>query len=138
MFEHYWTVLCRKGVIDKDSNNISLQEVLEQINILGPLPAEGDSGAIPGPYEIITLWGRANYNEPVKGIARYVIEYGYGDDMKAANEQTIEIDMTKHNRSRSKLKVQLLPIFGEGLHRIHVSFRFGWKTRMGRHYFSTI
>ncbi|HWY80282.1 MAG TPA: hypothetical protein VNW29_08040 [Candidatus Sulfotelmatobacter sp.] len=31
MLKHIWTVLCRKSVIDSETNNISLNEVMEQI-----------------------------------------------------------------------------------------------------------
>ncbi len=123
MIEHYWTVLCRKGVIDSDSNNISLHEVLEQLNIIGVPPGKDEYAAIPGPYEVVSLWGRSNYNEPAKGTARYVIVYEPGKDQKASEKQLIEIDLTKHNRSRSKLSLSILPILGEGLHRIQVALK---------------
>lgn len=123
MIEHYWTVLCRKGVIDSDSNNISLLEVLEQVNIVGTPPVEKEEGAIPGEYEIVSLWGRANYNEPARGMVKYVIGYRSGDIEKTSKEQIVEIDMTGHNRSRSILKLPLVPIHGEGLHRINVSLK---------------
>ena len=123
MIEHYWTVLCRNGIIDRDSNNISLHEVLEQLNIVGKPPKEKEAGAMPGEHMIVSLWGRADYDISAKGTARYVIEFHSGKYRGRSDEMTISIDLTQHTRSRSRMTLNLLPIFGEGLHRINVSLK---------------
>ena len=41
MIEHAWSVLCTRSVTDRESNNISLFEVIEQISTVGPAPPPG-------------------------------------------------------------------------------------------------
>ena len=36
MINHAWTVICEKSIIDRDTNNVSL-DVLEQVNFKMPL-----------------------------------------------------------------------------------------------------
>jgi hypothetical protein len=40
MVEHIWTVLCSHAVVDKDTNNVSLHNVIEQVNVKGTIPAQ--------------------------------------------------------------------------------------------------
>jgi len=51
MLEHIWSVLCSRSVIDSETNNVSIQDVIEQITINAE-PAE--NGFLPFPMELIT------------------------------------------------------------------------------------
>jgi hypothetical protein len=72
MIQHIWSVLCSRALLDKDSNNISLIEVIEQINV-GAIPPGDQLAAIPMPMELVTLWCRAPEDPPTSGRARVVI-----------------------------------------------------------------
>ncbi|MFC2042656.1 hypothetical protein ACFLUA_00685 [Chloroflexota bacterium] len=52
MIEHVWTVVCRQAVIDKESNTMSLQEVLENIEIIVE-PEEGK--IVPMLFDVASL-----------------------------------------------------------------------------------
>ena len=62
MIEHIWSILCRKSVIDPESNNVSLTDVLEQltatIHDIKPLKdkPKGQPIIIPVETELVTLW----------------------------------------------------------------------------------
>jgi hypothetical protein len=54
MIEHIWSVLCTKSLVDSDTNNISLFEIVDELtveNFTNP-------GVIKVDYEIVTLWYR--------------------------------------------------------------------------------
>jgi len=53
MIHHRWSIACARAVVDRYTNNISLEHIIEQINIQGPLPTEN---AIPIELDIMTLW----------------------------------------------------------------------------------
>ena len=61
---HIWTVLCKNSITDKESNNLSIHNVVEQINISkkqNTLTQKRESGKnlrIPTQLELLTLWGR--------------------------------------------------------------------------------
>lgn len=70
MIDHVWSILCGKSTTDRETNNLSLFEVIEQINVLGPLPEPAAKMALPMPFELVSLWCRANPGEPEESTAR--------------------------------------------------------------------
>lgn len=67
--QHIWTVLCKNTITDKDSNNLSINNVVEQINISKkqniPTTKKERVGnlRIPIQLELITLWSRQDSEE---------------------------------------------------------------------------
>lgn len=120
MIDHYWTVLCSNSAIDKDSNNISLFNIVERITIYGEPPQGNKVGAVPIPHTIVTLWGRSDIEQPERGTTRFVIEYQQGDDTKSTDPHEIGIDLTEHPRFRTRATLNALPVLGEGRHWIRV------------------
>jgi hypothetical protein len=102
MINHIWTVICSKSIIDQESNNISLYNVLEQINITRPA-GEGESktGIIPLSYEVITLWIREKIDQSTRVMARMKLESPSGK-VWPANE--FEVDLSEHIRMRTILR----------------------------------
>ncbi|MDP3726023.1 MAG: hypothetical protein Q8R36_02380 [bacterium] len=64
IIRHIWTVLCKNTLTDKDSNNLSINNVVEQINISKKqnIPTTTkerlENLRIPIQLELITLWSR--------------------------------------------------------------------------------
>ena len=62
--EHIWSILCEKSIIDQDSNNISLQNVLEQLQLTPGVDAKLGKDVnsaeknVPINFELITMWDR--------------------------------------------------------------------------------
>jgi hypothetical protein len=62
--EHMWSILCEKSITDQDSNNISLQNVLEQLQINPNENAKlgndlnSAEKTVPINFELISLWDR--------------------------------------------------------------------------------
>lgn len=69
MVKHVWSVLCRRSVIDKESNNLSIYDVFEQLNV-GLKIRQGTPQNvfnIPIDFEVVSLWVKDNKKEHYKG-----------------------------------------------------------------------
>jgi hypothetical protein len=110
MLAHVWTVICSRAVLDKYSNNISLQNVLERLTVKGnPQPQT----VIPMPLQIATMWIRAVPDEPTRGHTRvqFVLPSG-----AIFTSHEVDIDLTEHETHRHVLSLTNLPISEAGRH----------------------
>jgi hypothetical protein len=107
MIEHIWSVLCSRSIIDSETNNVSIHDVIEQITINAE-PTE--NGFLPFPLELITLWARKEIDKPTKGTERvsFVTPSGKSTVISESN-----IDLSNVERHRQKVKFPGLPL-GEG------------------------
>jgi hypothetical protein len=110
--DHVWSVLCLKASIDRETNNISLFDVLEQVRVLPPLERE----AIIGPFELVSLWTRSA-GHPERGQARVTLR---GPSGSLQFQQTQEIDLREYRRMRARLRVSVIPIEGAGTYHFSV------------------
>lgn len=123
MIDHYWTVLCSNSAIDKDTNSISLSNIIEQVTIVGQPPPRGQIGAIPNQATIVSLWGRSDEDTPERGTASYRIEFTDDRGSVQTNPHEIGVDLSEHQRFRTRANLNLLPVMGEGRHWIRVFLR---------------
>ncbi len=115
-------MVCRKIIVDKNSNNISIIDVLEQINISGPLPEK--EGMLPISFHIVSLWARSDYNMPIQGLGR--IEF-LDPAKKPIQEFTFDVDLSEKARMRTLGELNGFPFRGKGLHWIKVESRINEK-----------
>jgi hypothetical protein len=57
--KHIWSVLCRKSIIDSETNNISLNDVFEQLSINIDASANKSIKTkinIPVEFEVVSMW----------------------------------------------------------------------------------
>ena len=111
MIDHVWTVLCSRAVIDKDSNNASLETALEIVTVMGaPLP----QAMLPIPFDVMTAWIRADPDIPCRGKMRLVFVLPSGETFGSPIEA--EIDLTGNERHRQKVHFPGLPVAEAGRH----------------------
>src|SRR3989338_5214550 len=67
MINHLWSIACSRTSVDRESNNISLFEVLEQLTLSGGPIQPGKKGVVPILFEIVSLWTKEHENETIKG-----------------------------------------------------------------------
>ena len=65
--KHIWTVLCRSSVVDNETNNISLQDILERLQINVSLNDKNVNNIpegiiVPFNFEIVTMWAREDFS----------------------------------------------------------------------------
>ncbi|MFH1652458.1 MAG: hypothetical protein ABIE74_00215 [Pseudomonadota bacterium] len=107
MIEHAWTTVCQKSIIDKDSNNISL-DILEQLSIQMPsIPADAKGIIFPIQIEIVSLWYKGLNTKGKKYSARLKIK-SPSDDI--ISKKDMEVDLTNTQRYRTRIKLNGLPI----------------------------
>lgn len=125
MIEHVWTVLCHRSVVDGETNNISLIDVLERIGISQPperattlLESDASSSQrlmIPLSFEVVTLWKRVSLQEPAHGKGRLVLVGPEGSELGVARE--FEVDLTSYTRLRSRARLSGIPLTTAGEYR---------------------
>ena len=107
MIEHVWSVVCSKAVIDRDTNNVSLQTVLEQLKIKGEPKQEG---LVPMKFDVMSLWSRSDDNKPCEG--RFRLAYVSPSGKVLINSEG-EINLLNTERFRSTVHSDGIPL-GEG------------------------
>lgn len=117
MIQHVWSVLCSKASIDRETNNISLFEVTEQIQAQGPAD---EPGVLPCSLELVSLWSRTEPDLPSRGEARIFLR-----TPRTANlmPQTQAVDLQEYRRLRSRLLIPSIPIEGPGIYTFVVECR---------------
>jgi len=118
MIDHVWTVLCSHAVIDRDSNNVSLLDVVEQINIEEEPSPEG---GITFPLDLMTLWARADLDRPARrrGRVTFVSPSGTTND----GPWEFEVDLSEHPRNRTKGSIRALHVSESGRHVFQVELQ---------------
>src|SRR5258708_30269464 len=93
---HVWYILCAKASIDRETNNISLFEVLEsvQMQIAGPFVFPGQ---VPLEATFVTLWARDN---PAQGTREQTQVRILAPDSSPLGTITSDIDLQANPRVR--------------------------------------
>jgi len=118
MISHVWSLICSRSILDKDSNNISLIECLEQLSVPSP-PANPDGKlVIPLTFEIVSLWTRSVAEKPSRGTCRLEV---YSPSDTVIHEQRLEVDLTTYQRVRSRQRFNGLPFGGSGTYRFKIT-----------------
>jgi len=117
VIEHVWTVVCSRAVVDQRSNNISLQNVVEQISLNGtPTPGTG----LRFPLDVMSLWARADLDRPAQGRGRLRFLSPTG---ALITETEFEIDVSgTHRRYRATIHLEGFPLDGSGKYTFHTDF----------------
>lgn len=120
MIRHLWTVLCAKSSVDKDTNNVSLFSVIEQVTISGPPLPEGATGLVPMEFELVTLWYNSPETGPQRGHARILFR-----DSSDNTLTTIEFDtdVTSFRRHRTTARINGLPFREPGTYHFQLQLR---------------
>lgn len=115
MIEHIWSVACTRALIDKDSNNVTLSEVLEQLTVEAAIPRSdfpGGEPVLPIEFEIVSFWIRTNPETPAKGVARILIQPPGGSASPAGDP--FDVDLSEYERLRTRSRFSGLPVHESG------------------------
>lgn len=119
MIEHLWTVLCRGTAIDRDTNSLSVFDIVEQFAVL-PAGHQPHPQMVPMFFEIVSVWGREQPDQPCKQFAMVELVKPNGDAVELAQ---YDVDLTEHERSRIRGRFAGFPSNTAGRHLIRVSRR---------------
>ena len=103
MIEHIWSVACSQSIIDSDTNNVTLANVIEQV-ALEALGASEDltpgQGVVPLQFEIVSLWIRADPEQGGRGLARILIHPPGGEPSPVG--EPFDLDLSGYERLRTR------------------------------------
>lgn len=117
MIKHIFSVICNRTSIDKETNSLSIFNVIEQITIL----SEPDKTVrIPLYFEVISQWARSDENVPCIGTAK-----AYMCDQAGISNIPVEIkiDLTKNIFARTIIRISGIELRGPGMYEFHIDLK---------------
>ena len=125
MIEHIWSVVCERAIVNRDTNNVSMVEIVEEIGIpheLNELMLEGKVGAIAVNLTIVSLWVRRDV--PERGHGRVMVE-GPSHERPTGRSgvSAFAVDLWENARMRTIGKIGVLPFRGVGEYRFLVQLQ---------------
>lgn len=125
MIKHAWTVLCRRSSIDKDSNNISISDVLErlQVNVKPELVEGKDAFTLPVEYEIVSLLYRDSKGKEEEVSLR--VEFRDPEDKNLSKTDFNIIVKPEHLRMRNRSRIKGLILNETGTYTFLLSVKQG-------------
>jgi len=121
--KHVWTIICKKSIIDSDTNLISIVDVIEQLQIGLPkkIMEENKTVNLPVNFEIISSWADFDRTIIKKGWVNVVVLDPKGNKLKNFESKFV---MDKHYTNvRTRLKISGLPISIKGVYSFIVQFK---------------
>ncbi len=112
--KHAWTVLCRRTLIDDQTQSLSMIDTVELIEF----ETNEEVSALPIDLMLVSLWWRTEADQPENGKGRTQIIYSANDQSLINMEY--DIDLTKAPRHRLLGKLQGIPFVGSGIYQIVV------------------
>lgn len=112
MITHVWSVICSRSLVDKENNNITLSNIIEQIEIGFSVEPSG-VGLIPMDNEIVSFWVRSDPDQPETGRSRVMFEK---PDESSLIVSESEIDLVNFERARTRVISNMLQIGSRGRH----------------------
>jgi len=112
LIEHIWTVLCSNVITSRETNNVSLIEVTEELKLESTKRSDKeitDLSIIPLPVRLVlaSLWSRMEDDKPIVGTGRDIMLTPSG---KTLGEHKFKIDLSNHIRMRTMRNLINLPI----------------------------
>lgn len=118
-----WAVLCQSSAVDRDTNVVSLFNVVEEITFPAPPPEPTPSQQLPAGlnlapiFQLVVLWTRSDQKIPEQGRGRLRL---LRPNNAEALGQEFEVNLTQHLRLRLRIPLAGLPTDGEGIHQFVV------------------
>lgn len=114
MLKNIWSVLCLKSVIDSETNNITLRDVFEQLDV------EYDSKknkppillSFPIEYEVTSLWSKKNNLKEVQSDVEIRV---FSPSAKLVKTFPFKLNIeAKYKRYRSRFKIKGIQVSESG------------------------
>lgn len=114
MIRHINTILCEHAVVDCETNNVTIQNIIEMIEVSGePIT----NGFLHLNFEIVSFWEREDLDIPVQGKMRLSFETPIGEIPGIFDG---DIDLLEDKTTRTKFKFESMPVEEPGRHYFHI------------------
>lgn len=126
MANHIWTIVCRRSIVEKDTNILSIIDVAEQLSIDVHVSPEVQDADVIGSaaFHLISFWERTDPKrpEPETQIETRVIS----PSGKLLGKMEADFSMNDpHTRSRVTVSVPGMPVRESGRYEIRVFLKKG-------------
>jgi hypothetical protein len=110
MIQHSWSLICNRCITDPTSKNVTLVEVLEQINA-----PPGTVFPIMAPIQMdfVSTWYRSDPNQGERGTARVVVKWPNGG---SSDDTQFAVDLTSFYRARIVTRSAGIKLVGPGIY----------------------
>lgn len=116
-----WSVFCSSSAIDRDTNQVSLFDVIEKISGQLPdsLPEEGRVLPIPLHCQLVSLWERRTLGVPCSEETQVRLAAPSGQTVLSSKHQ---VDLTQFERRRLRFNLAGFPYVGNGRYRFIIEW----------------
>jgi len=127
MIKHVWSVLCQRSVVDSQTNNISIFDVFEALQVdINPTPqVKGKNNPeynIPLQYQVVTFISKEKEDmKDIKYSIRVTLENSDGEKKILINQNLTFLAHKK--RMRSINQIQGLPVSKSGVYHFIVELK---------------
>lgn len=120
MIQHVWSVLCSRSLIDVDTQNMSLLDVIEEVSVAESVFQGEESVTLPMRFEFVICWARKNPKSPTKGKGRLTLMSPSG---KQQDQKSFDLDLSEYIRSRTRIRLPGLELTGPGVYTFRVELQ---------------
>ena len=117
MIEHAWSLICTKCITDPESKNVTLVEVVQQLN-----GAPGTVFPILAPFQtdFVSTWYRTNPERGSRATGKIVVHSPTGNALQATQ---FAIDLTEFYRTHVIIRSAGIQLDAVGVYYFAVSIR---------------
>jgi len=129
MINHISTLICLQSIVNEQTQNITLVEIIEQFNIDNISSYNENQSIILPDFELVSFWGRKTKDQPSQGSGRLCLISPSGNILL---QKEYEIDLSNNLRCNAIFKISGLEIEEEGDYEFHIKLieqgKTKWKT----------
>ncbi len=123
MIRHVWSVLCQSASFDAQTNNVSLQNILESVMVFGE-PDAAHPAIVQA--EIVSLWIRENIDLPAVGqMQAYYID----PNGNQSPPISLELNLSQGVFHRTRINIPGLPLIAKGEYIFRVEYQLQGDTK---------
>lgn len=128
MPSHIWSVVCYKGSLDSFTNQVSLIDIIENINVrlgneLVAVVASGKTPMLPIKMEVVSFWERSERDTPESFEMRVALLCP--DGTQRTPNQAFRPDLRTAPRARTFNRLDRFPYRGPGKYMFQIQCRDG-------------
>ena len=125
MIDHISTLICLQSIVNEETKNITLVEIIEQFNVDSVLLSKEEQSIILKNFELVSFWRRKNEDQQSQALARLDFIAPSGNTLI---QKEYEIDLSKNLRCNAIFKINGLEIKEEGDYEFHIQLMEKGKT----------
>ncbi|MFC1622788.1 hypothetical protein ACFL16_00140 [Patescibacteria group bacterium] len=119
--QHIWSVLCRKSIIDSETNLLSMLDSFEELTVDLAKNYKGESINIPLEFELVSYWVTEKQEGPESQKVLIELKNPQNEVIKKFDQL---IKLKKNNqRLRACLRIKGIGLTGEGKYVIQVKHK---------------